>query len=177
MRVLGDEAIQDPTRVEALVRAQVAQRLQDHTTANQERKLTREQRHAKELAKMQADRDAEMHVAVFRVGRLDHPQQKFRVDRNASQLLLTGCAVLLAAGAEVPASSASGAMVVVEGGQKSIRKYKKLMLRRIKWNDLEAPHDKGGDDDEADEAEADGGKDAKEEETLQVRCEFAVCAC
>ncbi|KAI9306244.1 hypothetical protein BJ944DRAFT_53482 [Cunninghamella echinulata] len=30
-------------------------------------------------------------------------------------------------------------MVIVEGGPKSIKAYKKLMLRRIDWNDLPTP--------------------------------------
>lgn len=30
-------------------------------------------------------------------------------------------------------------MVIVEGGPKSIKAYKKLMLRRIDWNDMPAP--------------------------------------
>merc|ERR1711934_413922 len=38
MRVLGNEQIMDPTKVEAQVRAQMAKRKTDHETANQERK-------------------------------------------------------------------------------------------------------------------------------------------
>lgn len=38
-------------------------------------------------------------------------------------------------------------MVLVEGGPKAIKKYKKLMLRRIKWNDLSKhrKHNENGD--------------------------------
>lgn len=43
--------------------------------------------------------------------------------------MLSGCAVV------APAFS----VVVVEGGQKAINKYKKLMLKRIKWDEPSAP--------------------------------------
>merc|ERR1719470_664711 len=47
MRVLASEAVQDPTKVEAHVRAQMAARQKKHEAANEERKLSKEQRSAK----------------------------------------------------------------------------------------------------------------------------------
>jgi len=47
---------------------------------------------------------------------------------NASQFLLSGCCLI------TPRFS----VIVIEGGPKAIRKYKKLMLKRIKWEELEA---------------------------------------
>ena len=44
MRVLGNEAVLDPTKVEATVREQMAKRLANHEKMNAERKLTPEQR-------------------------------------------------------------------------------------------------------------------------------------
>ena len=44
MRVLGNEAVLDPTKVEASVREQMAKRLANHEKMNAERKLTPEQR-------------------------------------------------------------------------------------------------------------------------------------
>ena len=41
-------------------------------------------------------------------------------------------------------------MVVVEGGLKAQRKFKRLMLHRIKW-DEETCYPKGDDDEESDE--------------------------
>merc|ERR1719308_601386 len=52
MRVLGNEQIMDPTKVEAQVRAQMAKRKSDHETANQERKLTPAQKKEKSARKL-----------------------------------------------------------------------------------------------------------------------------
>jgi len=64
-------------------------------------------------------------VALFRINDLSHSQKRFKVDKNAQQLNLTGVVLIF------PTFS----MVVVEGGQKAINQYKKLMLRRIDWTD------------------------------------------
>ena len=47
MKVLTSDAVQDPTRVEARVRREVAVRKHTHEKMNAERKLTDEQRHEK----------------------------------------------------------------------------------------------------------------------------------
>lgn len=51
MKVLTSDAVQDPTRVEARVRREVAQRKHTHEKMNAERKLTDEQRREKKEAK------------------------------------------------------------------------------------------------------------------------------
>jgi len=66
MRVLGTEAVQDPTKIEAHVRKQMAERLANHAKANAERKLTPEQRKEKVLRKLKEDTSAGVHVAVYR---------------------------------------------------------------------------------------------------------------
>ena len=66
MRVLGNEAVQDPTKVEAHVRKQMAERLANHQKANAERKLTPEQRRQKAARKMQEDVSCGVNVAVYR---------------------------------------------------------------------------------------------------------------
>lgn len=53
MRVLGNSAIQDPTKMEAHVRDQMAKRLKKHEDANAARKLSREQKSAKKAKKLQ----------------------------------------------------------------------------------------------------------------------------
>lgn len=125
MRVLGNEAIQDPTKVEAHVRAQMAQRQKAHEAANAARKLTPEARREKTIRKLKEDTSLGVHVAVFRVTELKNPQRKYKVDINAQQLFLTGCAVLYK----------DVNLVIVEGGPKAIKKFKRLMLHRIKWED------------------------------------------
>ncbi|KAG0300606.1 hypothetical protein BGZ98_009046 [Dissophora globulifera] len=125
MRVLGQEAVLNPTEIEMKVREQVAARLQGHLDMNAERKLTPEERKMKEMKKKDDDLAKGIHVSLYKINDLSHPQKKFKVDRNAIQLGLTGVVLIY------PTFS----MVVVEGGQKAINQYKKLMLRRIDWTD------------------------------------------
>jgi U4/U6 small nuclear ribonucleoprotein PRP3 len=49
MRVLGTDAVQDPTKVEAHVREQMAKRQRLHLEANAARKLTKEQKREKKV--------------------------------------------------------------------------------------------------------------------------------
>lgn len=53
MRVLGAEAVQDPTKVEALVREQMRLRKEQHEEHNASRKLSKEERRAKTIAYVQ----------------------------------------------------------------------------------------------------------------------------
>ncbi|KAJ1951786.1 U4/U5/U6 small nuclear ribonucleoprotein prp3, partial [Dispira parvispora] len=127
MRVLANESVQDPTKVEAEVRRQVAARREAHEKSNQERQLTPEQRRAKKQQKLEEDQQRGIHCAAFCVQRLTHRQHKYKVDINAEQLHLTGVAIL----------HPQQCLVVVEGGMKSLKAYKKLMLRRIQWTDAD----------------------------------------
>lgn len=139
MRVLGTEAVQDPTKVEAHVRAQMAKRQKAHEEANAARKLTAEQRKEKKVKKLKEDISQGVHVAVYRVRSLTNPAKKFKVEANANQLYLTGVVVL----------HKDVNVVVVEGGPKSQKKFKRLMLHRIKWD--EQTSDSKGNDDGSDE--------------------------
>ncbi|KAF9375865.1 hypothetical protein CPB97_011190 [Podila verticillata] len=125
MRVLGQEAVLNPTEIEMRVRQQMAERLQTHLDANAERKLTLEERKTKEQKKKEEDLNNGIHVSVYKINDLSHPQKRFKVDTNAQQYGLTGIVLMH------PIFS----IVVVEGGGKAIRQYKKLMLRRIDWTD------------------------------------------
>uniref|UniRef100_A0A8C9SEZ7 U4/U6 small nuclear ribonucleoprotein Prp3 n=1 Tax=Scleropages formosus TaxID=113540 RepID=A0A8C9SEZ7_SCLFO len=125
MRVLGTEAVQDPTKVEAHVRAQMAKRQKAHEEANAARKLTAEQRKEKKAKKLKEDLSHGVHIAVYRIRNLTNPAKKFKVEANASQLYLTGTVVL----------HRDVNIVVVEGGPKAQKKFKKLMLSRIKWEE------------------------------------------
>ncbi|NXK50827.1 PRPF3 protein, partial [Chauna torquata] len=140
MRVLGTEAVQDPTKVEAHVRAQMAKRQKAHEEANAARKLTAEQRKAKKIKKLKEDVSQGVHIAVYRVRNLSNPAKKFKIEANAGQLYLTGVVVL----------HKDVNVVVVEGGPKAQKKFKRLMLHRIKW-DEQTSNTKGEDDDESDE--------------------------
>ncbi|KAG8449862.1 hypothetical protein GDO86_016511 [Hymenochirus boettgeri] len=125
MRVLGTEAIQDPTKVEAHVRAQMAKRQKAHEEANAARKLTAEQRKEKKIKKLKEDISQGIHVTVYSIRNLSNPSKKFKIEANANQLYLTGVVVL----------HKDVNVVVVEGGPKAQKKFKRLMLNRIKWDE------------------------------------------
>ncbi|XP_059094807.1 U4/U6 small nuclear ribonucleoprotein Prp3-like isoform X2 [Tigriopus californicus] len=125
MRVLGTEAVQDPTKIEAHVRAQMAKRLDTHEKANAERKLTPEERKAKVRRKLEEDTSFGVHVSIYRIKSLMNPAKKFKVMTNANQLTMSGCVVYYE----------DVNVVVVEGGPKQQKKYKQLMLNRIKWDE------------------------------------------
>ena len=137
MRVLGTEAVQDPTKVEMHVRAQMAKRVKDHEEANAARKLTKEQLREKNIKKIKEDTSSGVIVSVYRIRDFSDKKKQFKVQTNAMQLFMTGIVVVY-----------SGCtVVVVEGGRKQQDKFKKLMLRRIKWENGKISDDS---DDEGD---------------------------
>ncbi|XP_055818451.1 protein RDM16-like [Solanum dulcamara] len=125
MKVLGSEATQDPTKLEMEIRSAAAEREQAHVDRNIARKLTPDERREKKERKLFDDSNIapESIVSVYKINDLSHPQTRFKVDVNAQENRLTGCAVI----------SGGISVVVVEGGKKSIKRYGKLMLRRIDW--------------------------------------------
>ncbi|KAK9065041.1 hypothetical protein SSX86_016424 [Deinandra increscens subsp. villosa] len=124
MKVLGSEATQDPTRLEMEIRSAAAEREQAHVDRNIARKLTPAERREKKERKLFDDNDTlETIVSVYKINDLSHPQTRFKVDVNAQENRLSGCAVI----------SEGICVVVVEGGSKSIKRYQKLMLKRINW--------------------------------------------
>lgn len=124
MKVLGAEATQDPTRMEHEVRSAAAEREQAHTDRNLARKLTPAERKEKKAKKLFDDASTlETIVSVYRVSDLAHPPTRYKVDKNATQNRLTGCIVI----------SDAMCVVIVEGGPKSIKRYSKLMTKRINW--------------------------------------------
>ena len=121
MRVLATEAVQDPTKVEAHVRAQMAARQKSvlyfclaqkffyffflffffvfviksflnrkHEAANEERKLTKEERAMKKIKKLKEDLSTGVHMSLYKLLNISNPAKKFKVDTNAQQLYLTG---------------------------------------------------------------------------------------
>ncbi|XP_068148877.1 U4/U6 small nuclear ribonucleoprotein Prp3 isoform X1 [Drosophila tropicalis] len=126
MRVLGTDAVQDPTKIEAHVREQMAKRQKAHEDANNARKLTSEQKSEKKQRKLKEDTSCGVHVSVYRIRDLqDNQSKKFKVETNAKQLQMTGSVVLFR----------DCCVVVVEGGPKQQKKYRRLMLHRIKWEE------------------------------------------
>jgi U4/U6 small nuclear ribonucleoprotein PRP3 len=129
MRVLTQEAVMDPTKVEARVRREMNQRNDAHVKANEERKLTPAERTAKLAAKVEQDAHRGLQAAVYKIGHLANGGHKFKVIKNAQQHQLTG-AILF---------SPKFVFVLVEGGEKAMRKYSHLLLERIDWAEEEPP--------------------------------------
>ncbi|MCL7035762.1 hypothetical protein MKW94_018735 [Papaver nudicaule] len=124
MKVLGSEATQDPTRLEMEIRSAAAEREQAHVDRNIARKLTPAERREKKEKKLFDDPNTlETIVSVYKINDLSHRQTRFKVDVNAQENRLTGCLVI----------TDDITVVVVEGGNKSIKRYGKLMLKRINW--------------------------------------------
>lgn len=140
MRILTNDAVADPTQIEALVKKQMDIRQKNHQKANSDRALTKDQKKAKMVKKLKEDTAHEVHVAVFRVNELEG-NQKFKVEMNAKQYYLTG--VLIRAREQEGLN-----LIVVEGGPKGIKHYKKLMLRRIKWSKDDDQDDEDEDDED-----------------------------
>lgn len=124
MRVLTNEAVQDPTQIEMKVRSEMDQRQANHDARNEARKLSKEERWAKKKRKLLEDAAKEMHCALFKLKHLESQKIRSKLDHVAQDCLLSGSIVL----------AKDMVLVIVEGGIKSIRKYKKLMANRIRWN-------------------------------------------
>ncbi|CBF88900.1 hypothetical protein AN0727.2 [Aspergillus nidulans FGSC A4] len=129
MRVLGEQAVKDPTAVEARVNREIAERREKHEATNEERKLTKEQRHEK-LARQQAqDAEKGLIMTVYRIDSLANGRHRFKISKNAEQNALTGVCVM----------HPKFNLVIVEGGAHSSNNYRKLMMNRIDWTENAGP--------------------------------------
>ena len=90
------------------------------------------------MKKLQEDTTRQVTVAVFRVEDLSDPKHRFKVDVNAQQFFLTGTVVLCQQPEDAVATSGRQekgfSLVVVEGGPKGIKKFVRLMLKRVDWD-------------------------------------------
>lgn len=128
MKVIGDQAVADPSKVEQKVMQQMRQRMMNHEMRNLAAKLTPAERKQKTLRKLQEDTTRQVHVAVFRVGNFSNPKHRFKVDVNAQQHFLSGLVVLNQEEKE------KCNVIIVEGGPKGVRKMVKLMTSRYVHN-------------------------------------------
>jgi len=113
------------------------QRLKNHQMRNEARKLTPVERKAKNRRKLTEDTSLQTHVALFRVDDLSDKRTKIKIDLNFHENHLSGCIVFYHL----------MNLVVVEGGPKALRRFKKLMLKRIDWNaSVQKSHEPAGTD-------------------------------
>lgn len=129
MRVLGEQAVKDPTAVEARVNREIADRREKHETMNEERKLTKDQRREKLEGQQEKDAAQGIFVTVYRIDSLASGRNRFKISKNAEQNKLTGICVMH------PKLN----LVIVEGGKHSVNNYRKLMLNRIDWTENPGP--------------------------------------
>lgn len=129
MKVIGDQAVADPSKVELRVLQQMQQRQMNHEMRNQAAKLTPAERKAKRSRKLQEDTSRQVHVAVFRIWNLSSPKHRFKLDVNAQERYLSGL-VLLNQETFDPDGTHSCNLVIAEGGPKGIRHFTKLMMNR-----------------------------------------------
>ena len=165
MKLLGDQAIADPSKVELRVLQQMRQRELTHEMRNLSRKLTPAERKAKKMKKLQEDTSRQVHVALFRVEDFSDPKHRFKVDVNAQQYFLSGT-VVLCQEPDDGESRRGFSVVVVEGGPKGLKKFIRLMLKRIAWDTkVEARTAQGGwDEEEEDEEDDDEDEDDEDDE-------------
>ena len=127
MKVLGDQAVADPSKVELKVLQQMQQRVLNHEMRNLAAKLTPQERKEKKVKKLHEDTSRCVHVSLFSVKDTSNLKHRFKIDVNAQQHFLTGLVLLC--------PSEQRNLVVVEGGPKGVRKFVKLMKNRIKWSE------------------------------------------
>ncbi|RPB24915.1 PRP3-domain-containing protein [Terfezia boudieri ATCC MYA-4762] len=125
MRVMGEEAVKNPTAVEARVDREIADRFSNHLQMNEERKLTKEQKEEKLMQNREKDLAKGIHCVVFRIENLCNGRHMFKINKFAEQYSINGICIL----------NPKFNLVVAEGGEWSITKYKKLFLQRIDWTD------------------------------------------
>ncbi|SCZ90537.1 BZ3500_MvSof-1268-A1-R1_Chr9g10872 [Microbotryum saponariae] len=131
MRVLTQEAVLDPTKIENKVRREMVARERTHLKANAERKLSPEERRAKIEAQALADEQKGIGAMCFKIRYLTNPSHRFKVKKNAVDDHLTGVVV----------HNPKFCLVVVEGGHKGLKHYKQLMLNRIDWTEDARPRE------------------------------------
>ena len=129
MRVLGEDAVKDPTAVEAKVNREIAERAQKHNQMNQDRKLTKEEKHEKLEQKKAQDAAKGVYLTVYKIDSLANGRHLFKIGKNAEQMSGTGLCL----------SSPAFSLVLFESGEHSVKAYKKLMLNRIDWTENSIP--------------------------------------
>lgn len=149
-RILKDEAVSDPTALEAKVRKQVAARLEKHEAENLERHEAAQEGRTKRSADkwIKKTSDTPLKTAIFRFQNNSLGQKiakckplLLRIEKNAQQMHIRGRAILFD-------DERSPSFIIVHGSFKAIKKYTHLLLKRIKWKDLLRNNDFNEDSDE-----------------------------
>lgn len=124
-RVMGADGAMDPTSIEQEVRQQEEERRRAHEDRNLARQLTPAERREKTQRKMFDPDPVDTYVSVYRLDSVKDGKQRFKIEVNAKQNRLTGVCL----------SCDRFVAVIVEGCNKSQKRFSKLMLRRIDWGE------------------------------------------
>ena len=173
MRVLGDAAVAGPSSVEQTVRSQMEQRLLEHEKLVAANKLTPEQRRLKNITKWTRplEQSSVLKVSAYIVFKKIHNKIRFKINKNAEQLHLGG--FLLKSKLKKDNSSSENvkgdaeyypSLVVVEGSKKSVKRFDRLMLDRIRWDE-----DIPSNDPEQDSDMPDGNENNSDSESEEIR--------
>lgn len=107
------------------MKREIQQRVDKHLAQNEARKLTKEQKHEKLWNKQEKDLANGIHTTVYKIDKLVNPKHLFKLNISAQEENLVGVCL----------KNPKFNLVIVEGGEKSIGHYKKLMMKRIKWTE------------------------------------------
>jgi len=129
MNILADSAVQDPSQIERKVRRAYEERYKKMMMENEKNKLTKEQKADKIKKKFEKDIKKDCKACLFKITNLFDRKNKFKIDKNAQQLYLTGVCITNKRNNVEKITS----FVYVEGGPLALKKFKILLLRRIKW--------------------------------------------
>jgi hypothetical protein len=129
MSVLKEEAIQDPTKVELLVRKKIEQRNKKHLKHNQKRKAAKLSNKEKRRRKSIKDMNKKAFMSVYRIKDLSSFENQYKINVNAKKFFLKGFCI-------VPGKFLKDlfGVVIVIAGEKFTKKFDKLLTHRIKWN-------------------------------------------
>lgn len=129
MNILADSAVQDPSKIERKVRKAYEDRYKKMMLENEKNKLTKEQKAEKVRKKFEKDIKKDCKACLFKISNLIDRKTKVKIDKNAQQLYLTGVCITNKRNnvEKIPS------FVYVEGGPLALKKFKILLLRRIKW--------------------------------------------
>lgn len=120
-KVLGDEAILDPSAAENRVRREINERKDKHVQENEERKLSKEEKAEKVARNQENDVAREVHLLVYKINNLSNGSIRWKLSKNAEQLGCTGVLILCP----------KFCLCICEGGPFGSRKYRKLVEERI----------------------------------------------
>ena len=151
--LLANDATAAPSKLEAQIRQAMQARKQKYLDDNEARKLTPAQASQKKRAKYEEDWTEGIQCLIFHLDndpRVFTPEIAFKVQVNSRQNHLSGLLLILGieneqskqqqqqqqnSSMDVSAalSSLYRNVLIVEGGPKGIKRYRHLMLDRIKW--------------------------------------------